>query len=254
MNEILLSSEELIPDILFSAHKFMEQVAENAKTYFEKIKETGTQDFYSKYNLFITNGWNYVKTGLGDLCVGLKAFGEKLSPLGGEAFVNLGNTTSNIINITGELFNYMDNFIIQINELMQENSDISKFDELSNSITSYFSNLASELKSCSIYCTHLYGDAKFVLGESFNNLSEGLIRFIQNVKLKCIVGIATVSVGLKIAYDYLSENKETVIYNGLNLVQEDKTVSMDYVKQLLDLILSDLEQAKMETLKNFGIS
>ena len=253
MNELLLTSEELIPDIFFATHKFIEGVTEDLNNYFNTVKETSTQSFYVNYSQFLSNGWKYLKAGLGDLCVGLKAFGDKMASLGGDSFTNLGNTATNVVGKTGALFNFMDNLIIQINELMQENSDNSKFDEIANTITNYFIELSNAFKNCSTYTTHLYGDAKEVLGENFNNVSEGLLKFIQNVKLKCTTGIATIIVGIKTAYEYLSKNGENVIYNQIKLVNEDNTISNDSVKQLLDFVLSDLDLVKAETLKTFGI-
>ena len=246
MNELFISSNDVLPEIFFASHKFLNEINGNLDSIFENAKEN--PEFYSNFNNFITNDWKYLKTGLGDLCVGLKTFGDKLASLGGDSFVQLGNTTSVVVSKTGEFFNRVDNLTIEINELMQQDNNLEKLDEISTTFKNYFEYLSNALNDCSTYTTHLYGDAKEILGENFERLSEGLLRFIQNVKLKCIVGITTICVSLKIALDYLYA--QNTLYET-KLIEENQ-ISNSSILSLVIKILNDIELAKIETIKVFN--
>lgn len=248
MNELKISSNEVLPDIFYSVHKFFEGVNEELTSAFNISTQNGTQEFYSKLSNFLNNGFKYLKTGLGDLCVGLKTFGDKLSPLGCGSFNELGLTTSNIVIKTGEFFNFIDNLSINVNELMKQESDLEKCQKIYNTISEYLNFMSETMNDCSIYSTHLYGDAKEVLGEKFEKLSEGLLRFIQSVKLKCIIGIGTIVTAFKIFVDYL--NIENSLYE-IKVIEND-TISYANIETLIQEILSDLEQAKAETIKIFN--
>lgn len=248
MKELSINLNNVLPEIFFATNEYLKEVNENLTLAFEKYQENGVQDFYSNFNNFLNNGWKYLKTGLGDVCVGLKTFGDKMASLGGESFSNLGVTTSGIVAKTGEFFNYVDNLTIQVNELMQQEPNAEKFEEISNTLKNYIEFLSNSLIECSNNTLHLYGDAKEVLGENFNRLSEGLLRFIQNVKLKCILGITTICVSFKIALDYLYA--ENTVYE-MNLL-EDGAVSKDAIGNVIAKVLCDLEFVKVEAKKIFN--
>ena len=189
MNELIINLNDVLPEIFLATNQFLNEVNENLNVAFEQYKENGTQAFYTNFNNFLNNGWKFLKSGIGDLCVGLKTFGDKMASLGGESFRQLGTTTNNIVAKTGDFFNYVDNLTIQVNELMQQESNQEKIEEISNTFKTYIEFLANALNDCSKSTLHLYGDSIEVLGDNFDRLSEGLLRFIQNVKLKCIIGI-----------------------------------------------------------------
>ena len=219
-----VKNENVLPEILFAAHKFYEEVT----NLFASVTSEHIAD---KTAAYLSNGFLFAKAGLGDLCVGIKALGDKLGVLGGNSFVMLKENSDALVSATGNFFNSInaENFYDQAKD--------------------YLSLLANALKEVSNATTHLYGDAKCRLGDQFANMESAMVSFFRMAKVKIVAALTDLQIATAYALQYFA------IPNNLtdtNLVNQDGTLNKQSAGALVLTLVPDFDDAKNLALKMFN--
>ena len=93
-----INNNNVLPEIFDMAQKFSEEVS-------ALLANVAPEQVNEKAPFYLANGFPYAKAALGDLCVGVKALGDKLGVLGGNSFVLLKEQSDSLVAATGNFFN-----------------------------------------------------------------------------------------------------------------------------------------------------
>ena len=217
-----VNNNNVLPEIFFSAHKFFEEVSAHL---------ANLSNASDKVPAYLANGWLYAKAALSDLCVGVKALGDKLGVLGGNSFASLKEQSDNLVSATGNFFNS-----INTENFYEQTKD-------------YVVLLSNAMKEISTATTHLYGDAKNRLGEQFASMESAMVGFFRMAKVKIVAALAD----LQIATAYTMQ--QFAIPNNLtntNLVNQDGSLNKQIAGALVLTLIPDFDDAKNLALKMFN--
>lgn len=219
-----INNNNVLPEILFSAHKFFEKVS-------NLFANVTPQQISNKTVTYLSNGFPFVKAGLGDLCVGIKALGDKLGVLGGNSFVMLKENSDALVSATGNFFNSLnaENFHAQTKD--------------------YLTLLSNSLKEASTATTHLYGDAKCRLGDQFESMENAMVSFFRMAKVKIVAALADLQIA--IAYTLQQFAMPNNLTNT-NLQNQDGSLNKQSAGALVLTLVPDFDDAKNLALKMFN--
>lgn len=255
----ILSNDKVLPEIFSETGVLFDKVYKDLVSFKESLllenQTLNVKSFFEKYSKYQTRGLQILKASIGDLCVGLKALGNKFGSLEGSSFEKLSKTSENVITVTGEFIDFTNNFVISSEQIMQEDQkNVDLFEELCDNYQKYFLSLNSYFKELSTCTLHLYGDAKNRLQENFNEIKTSLVSFIHMVKIKIVSALANIFVGIQLGYEYfsdLSQIKFEDIYNE-KLIDENDEIIIDNVNKLLETIIVNFEEALTQSKKYFN--
>lgn len=226
-----VNNKDVLPEIFFSAHKFYQEVS-------AIIANVTPEQIADKIPAYLTNGFPFAKAALGDLCVGVKALGDKLGVLGGNSFVYLKQHADVLVTATGDMFNMVASY-----------PDANEPADLLQTINEYLNILSNTLKELSNATTHLYGDAKNRLGDQFASMEAAMVSFFRMAKVKIVAALAD----LQIATAYTMQ--QFAIQNNLtdtNLVNQDGSLNKQTAGALVLTLIPDFDDAKNLALKMFN--
>ena len=254
-----LNNDKMLPEIFAETKDVFEKVLHDMETFKEALLLDNEQEkvkaFFEKYSKFQNNGLLIFKTAMGDLCVGLKALGNKFGALGGSSFESLSSSCDQIISSTGNFINYINNFVISTEQIMEKNDkNVDAFNELCENVQNYFAEILPIFSNLSESTMHLYGDAKNRLADKFESVENSLVNFIHMAKIKIVSALATVCIGVTIAYNYFANLVDVKLENlyDVNLLNEQDDVNNGLVKELLTKIIINFEEALNQALKAFN--
>ena len=251
----ILNDEKMLPEIFLDTNKLFEKVAQDLISFKDSLlldnKEANVKAFFEKYSQFQTNGLQIFKTAMGDLCVGLKALGNKFGALKGSSFELLSLTSEKIIASTGEFISFITSFIVSTDQIMQENEqNVNSFETLCENVQKYFNDLIPLFKDLSDATMHLYGDAKNRLQDNFSNVESSLVNFIHMAKIKMVSALANASIGIKLGYDYFSNLIGLKLENIFDYnILSDNDLNIEQVKELLKKIIINFDEALLQAQK-----
>ncbi|MBE7075298.1 MAG: hypothetical protein E7376_04900 [Clostridiales bacterium] len=249
---LVLSDKEVLPDIFLATKQFFDSTVEKINTFKIKVTEdaqpqTLVQTFFEKYNKYQMHGFNIFKTAMGDFCVGARALGNKFGALGGDSFVDLKEAAEGIVSKTGDFFNYMTNFIVSAEQVLnQSEQNVERFVSLVNTASEYLTSVSSGLEKMSNATRFLYGDAKSRLGERFASMSAPIVNFIHMAKVKVVSAIANCVVGIKIMFDNFVGIVQTQVELPLanyKLINEDSQIVNAQVHKFLAELIQEFDEA-----------
>lgn len=223
-----ISNKNVLPDIFLSFQKTYQELETT-------LTNTTPDSLNPKMAGAINNCFPYIKSSLSDICVGVKALGDKLGVLGGDSFVLLKQQSDNLVSATGNYFNAVSSYN-DCATLLQQTRE-------------YVSLLNNVLKDLSQATTHLYGDAKFRLGEQFENMENSMVSFFRMAKIKIVAGLVDLTIAIAYSLQYLG------LPNGIyanNLLNQDYTLNKPSCHQAVNAIVVDFDDAKNLALKMFN--
>lgn len=226
-----VNNKDVLPEIFFSAHKFFEQVSNS-------IASLNSDVINDNLVAYLNHGWLYLKSALGDLCVGVKALGDKLGVLGGNSFAGLKEQSDALVPQTGNLFNMVAGY-------NPENGA----DELLQNTKDYVNFFANALKEISTATTHLYGDAKNRLGDQFESMEQAMVSFFRMAKVKIVGALIDAQIATAYALQYFGIENDLTQENLLN---PDQTLNKPACQQLVVALVVDFDDAKNLALKMFN--
>lgn len=225
---ITINNKNVLPDIFLSFQKTFQEL--------ETTLANATADNLSpKMTGCINNCFPYIKSALSDICVGVKALGDKLGVLGGDSFVLLKQQSDKLVPATGNWFNAVASYN-DCATLLQQTRDYVKL----------FNNVLNDFSRAT---THLYGDAKIRLGEQFDNMENSMVSFFRMAKIKIVAGLVDLTIAIAYSLQYLG------LQNGIytnNLLNQDYTLNKPSCHQAVNAIVVDFDDAKNLALKMFN--
>lgn len=253
-----LNNDKMLPNIFEETKDVFEKVVNDLDSFKESLmldnEQAKVKAFFEEYSKYQTNGLQIFKTAMGDFCVGLKALGNKFGSLGGSSFELLANTSESVISATGEFINFVNNFVISSQQIMEENQqNVEMFNDLHSNVENYFKKLLALLQDLSTATMHLYGDAKNRLQDNFANVEKSLVNFIHMAKIKIVSALAISMVGIELGYNHftkLTEIKLQGMYND-SLLTEQGDVDKLKVKEFLKTLVVNFEEVETQTQKMF---
>ena len=216
-----VNNNNVLPEIFLSAHNFFEEVS----TELSKLSNVS-----NKVPAYIAYGWLYAKASLGDLCVGVKALGDKLGVLGGNSFTTLKEQSDALVAATGNFFN----------SINPENF----YEQAKN----YVTLLSGTMKEISNSTTHLYGDAKNRLNDQFESMENAMVSFFRMAKVKIVAALADAQVAAAFALEYFAG----LNIANTNLANQDGTLNKQASQQLVLSLIQNFDDAKNLALKMFN--
>lgn len=237
---VILDNNKMLPEMFLETCNLFEKVSQDMITLKDSVlldnKEANVKMFFEKYSKFQERALQIFKSSMGDLCVGLRALGNKFGSLGGSSFVLLSDVCNNVISATGEFINYVTSFVITSDQIMEENTEnVNVFVDLIENYVKYFVSIANQLKQLKDSTMHLYGDAKNRLKNNFEEVESSLVNFIHMAKIKIVSAIANACIGIKLGYDYFSGLSNIKIENVFddNLFNDQEQIDNTAIVNLL---------------------
>lgn len=225
-----INNKNVLPEIFAMAHRFSEEVS-------ALLANVAPEQVNQKAPAYLTNGFPYAKAALGDLCVGVKALGDKLGVLGGNSFVLLKEQSDAIVSATGNFFN-------KVARYNAENG----YAELMQIAKDYLTLLSNTLKELSTATTHLYGDAKCRLGDQFESMENAMVSFFRMAKVKIVAALVDLQIVTAYALQYFDVSN---IANA-NLLNQDGSLNKPACQQIVLSLNPDFDDAKNLALKMFN--
>ncbi len=255
----IFNNDKMLPNIFADTKDIFEKVLHDLDTFKESLsldnEKAKVKAFFEAYTKYQTNGLQVFKTAIGDLCVGLKALGNKFGSLGGTSFELLAQTSENVITTTGEFIKYINNYVVTSQQIMEENdANVQLFNELNENAEKYFRNLLPLLSDLSEATMHLYGDAKNRLQNKFSAVGTSLVNFIHMAKIKIVSALATSLVGIELGYNYFAELVEVKLEGPTqtNLLNANKEMDKTLIKELLPQMIVNNEEVLAQATKLFN--
>lgn len=225
---ITINNKNVLPDIFLSFQKTFQEL--------ETTLANATADNLSpKMTGCINNCFPYIKSALSDICVGVKALGDKLGVLGGDSFVLLKQQSDKLVPATGNWFNAVASYN-DCATLLQQTRDYVKL----------FNNALNDFSRAT---THLYGDAKIRLGEQFDNMENSMVSFFRMAKIKIVAGLVDLVIATACAMQYLGLANN--LYSD-SLLDTNSSVNKLACHQAVNSIVVDFDDAKNLALKMFN--
>lgn len=254
----ILSDKKMLPEIFAETSQLFKKVGDDLVTFKDALllsdKQANVKTFFEKYIGFQASGLQIFKSSMGDLCVGLKALGNKFGALGGTSFALLNSTSERVIGATGEFINFVTGFVVTSEQVMEKSEqNVQDFANLCQNVQKYFNEIAPLFADLSEATTHLYGDAKNRLQDKFDSVEKSLVNFIHMAKIKIVSALANAVVGLSIGYDTfapLTSVNLGRLYEDV-LVGEQGEVDNLKVKQFLSKVIVDFDEAVAQAVKMF---
>ncbi len=253
----ILDNNKMLPEIFLETSNLFEKASQDIVTLKESVllenKEANVKVFFEKYSKFQEKGLQIFKSSMGDLCVGLKALGNKFGSLGGSSFVLLSDVCNNVIIATGEFISFATSFVLTSEQIMEESTkNVDLFVDLVENYVKYFvsiSNLFKQLKDATM---HLYGDAKNRLKSNFAEIESSLVNFIHMAKIKIVSAIANACIGMKLGYDCFSGLTNIKVENIFedNLFDEQGQANNTAIENLLSKFVK-FEEALVQATKAY---
>ncbi|MBQ7884862.1 MAG: hypothetical protein IJ318_02050 [Clostridia bacterium] len=239
----VINNKDVLPEILLSAHKFYEELLNAlANTTQEQIN---SQEFATKYSAYMANGWQLYKATLSDLCIGIKALGDKLGTLGGDSFVNLKKSSEKLIEATGKFFNSVVGYDFNSGNAYS----------LLQIAKTYFEAVTALLKELSTSTKHMYGDAKNRLGAQFAGMENAMVGFIHMAKIKVVASLVNSQIALQYACQTFASAISASIampVQNASVLNEDGSLNKLACQNLVATLIVDFDEAKAQALKMFN--
>lgn len=252
----ILNNDKMLPEIFSETQQLFQKVLQDLVTFKDSLlienEQAKVKTFFEQYVNYQTNGLQVFKTSMGDLCVGLKALGNKFGSLGGTSFDLLAKASEQLIASTGEFINYVTSFIVTTEQVMQESEqNVQTFNDLSQNVQKYVNELVAIFNDLREATIHLYGDAKNRLQDKFEAVEKSLVNFIHMAKIKIVSALANAFVSIKLGYDYfagLVDVKLENVYEN-SLLNKHGEVDKPLTKELLTKIIVNFDEALNQALK-----
>lgn len=255
----IFNNDKMLPNIFADAKDIYEKILNDLELYKESLtldnEQAKVKTFFETYTKYQTNGLQVFKTAIGDLCVGLKALGNKFGALGGTSFDTLAKTSENVIAVTGEFINYINNFVVTSEQVMQENTqNVNLFNELSENVQKYFRDMLPLFSDLSESTMHLYGDAKNRLQDKFETVENSLVNFIHMAKIKIVSALATSVVGMELAYNYFAGLIDVKLESiaQTKLLNENREMDKNLIREMLSQMVQNFDEVLTQTNKLFN--
>lgn len=255
----IFNNNKMLPNIFADTKDIYEKVLHDVELYKESLtldnEQAKVKSFFETYTKYQTNGLQVFKTAIGDLCVGLKALGNKFGTLGGRSFETLAKTSEIVIVVTGEFINYINNFVVSSEQIMQENNkNVELFNELSENTQKYFRDMLPLLADLSESTIHLYGDAKNRLQDKFESVENSLVNFIHMAKIKIVSALAMAVVGIELGYNYFANLIDVKIESltQTKLLDDNREMDKTKIKDLLSQMIQNFDEVLIQTNKMFN--
>jgi len=262
--DLSIKNSDVLPEIFMLSSQYFDGMLTDLREFYNKVMQDADLgqkliNFFLKYNNYIAGNYALVKNPVSDICVSLKAFGDKLGAVGGETFAKVKENTDAVVAAAGTFFEFVSNFVVNSKMLVKNNNKTleynkANFDNLYGSVYGFLTTLTNCFKELATYSYHLYGDAKFVLAERFEGMSNGLINFIKAVKTKYCASIANFVVGAKVMYfNFAQFGYVQQPYTDIYVIDPNGNFDVQNAGVCIDNILTDFEAAKLQAKKALGI-
>ena len=240
---LTINSNDVLPEIFLSAHNFYNDILVSLQN--TPAEQINYDVLLGQFMQYMPNGWAYFKGALSDLCIGIKALGDKLGSLGGESFEKLKQQSDALVSATGVFFNTVAGFDVN-------SGDIASLLQVAQT---YFTSLTTGLKEISSATLHLYGDAKNRLADKFEGMANSMVSFIQMAKIKIVAALANAQIALQYAYQmFVPAVSVDAVFpiDGAGVANDDCTVNKEACKQLVPALIVNFDEALAQAQKAYN--